>query len=735
MATAVAAALLAAPSALARSGPAPWAESRPPSDPAREAVADAKRDELIADLRRLLPRMEEGSRKAELLFQLAEYHWEKSRFLSLQEVKEYDDAYGRWMAARDAQGVKAAGPPPQVSTRRSDAARAEALAVYRALLADQPRYPRKDELLFVVGYDLDESGDKAGALQTYQRLVAEHPESRFVPDAWVQIGEHYFAANDLARARSAYEQAARGAKAKIYAFALYKLAWCDYNAGDVRGAIDKFQRVVAYAQAQDVDARRDRIQLAGEALQDLVLAFARADEIDSAVAYFQDKDPARALELESRLGAATFFDSGKFEEAIRVYRRLEEQAPGHARAPAWQQKIALAYDKLNLREDVARETRRLVGEFGPGSAWASAHAAEPGVVAEGRDLAETALRELAQEAHQEAARTKAAATYRLARDLYRQYLETFPDAASAGLLRFYRAETLYALEDWEAAADQYDDAAAGGAREIAQRAANAQIVALEKALAVPNAASVRAAEGATGAAEEPIPPLEQKLLRACERYLAVVPGAKDEVVIRYKAALIHYDHRRYPEAARRFGEIIQRWPGDAWAQKAADLSMNILEARRDWPSLATLAGSFHQNARLAPPGSELWRRTATVAENARFYAVLDLYQGQEDPAAAARGFSRFVDAYPASPNAPVALHNAIVIAEAADELDRVIASGERFLRDYPRADGAVARPALLSLASAYRRTGRLEDAARHCFRRSWRRPRLNATRTASGCAP
>src|SRR6202022_3289656 len=223
---------------------------------------------------------------------------------------------------------------------------------------------------------------------------------------------------------------------------------------------------------------------------------------------------------------------------------------------AWQQKILLACDKLNRRDEVIAQMKRLVNEYSPQSSWARANASEKGALAEAFELAESALRGLVEDYHQEAVRTRNPATYRLARDIYRQYLETYPHSGSARRLRFYYAEILYALQDWEAAAAQYDQVTREDPRgEYAVRAAFDQILALEKR-------APRKGDAAKGdPAQEPIPPLEAKLLAACERYLAVAPGAKDEIAIRYKAALILYDHRRYAEAARRFDEIILRWPG------------------------------------------------------------------------------------------------------------------------------------------------------------------------------
>jgi len=92
----------------------------------------------------------------------------------------------------------------------------------------------------------------------YQALIDQFPASRFVPDAYVQMGEHYFQHDDLARARAAFEKAVAFRLPKVYAFALYKLAWCDYNAHDYRGAIAKFEEVIDYSERQP-QAKGDRI--------------------------------------------------------------------------------------------------------------------------------------------------------------------------------------------------------------------------------------------------------------------------------------------------------------------------------------------------------------------------------------------------------------------------------------------------------------------------------------------
>ena len=710
-----------------RTGPAQVKVPTSEDEVERDAAADKKRDELIADLKTIIPKIPDGEKKADLYFQLAELWWEKARYLYLQENKDYDDAFAKWSEARK-------GEEPKLATKTSDAYRKEALRLYEIILKNYPAYQRKDEVLFVVAYNLYEAGQKPEAIESYNTLIKQYPQSRFVPDAYVQMGEHFFTSNDLTRARAAFEKAASFKLPKLYPFAVYKLAWCDYNAGDYQGSIDKFKEVIAYSDAQS-SGPRDRIQLKSEALKDIVLAYAQIDAIDSANAYLHDKGGEKALDYVNKL-AATYFETGKFDQAIRVYKNLEAEAPTHVRAPAWQQKILLAYDKLNKRDRVLQEMKRLVADYGPTSAWAKANAGSKGAIAEANDLAESALRELVQDYHQEAIKTKSVATYKLARDIYRQYLETFPESETASSMRFYFAEILYALEDWDAAAQQYGQVVESDPKgSYAQKAAYDAILALEKSvdigkgklkkreLADATRIDERKAKGQVEQTrtlrlqtvtkeipEEPIPDNEQKLIGACEKYLAAAPGSRDEIVIRYKAAFVYYDHRHFVEAARRFGDIILKWPNDAWSQKAADLSLDILNTKEEWLALADLAHKFLLNKKLTPSGGKFEKEVARIGEGARFKYVMQVYEEKKDYPLAAREFKEFVAQYPKSEHAPKALYNAMIIADQAEQLDLEIAAGEQLMNQYPEADPEIVKRTVPGLAAACERAARYPEA-------------------------
>jgi len=149
--------------------------------------------------------------------------------------------------------------------------------------------------------------------------------------------------------------------------------------------------------------------------------------------------------------------------------------------------------------------------------------------------------------------------------------------------------------------------------------------------------------------------------------------------------LVFYERHHYVEAAKRFGEIILRWPTDAWSQKAAHLSLDILNTKEQWQALSGLAQRFLENPELCPVGSKFRGEVARIAEGAQFKYVMQLYEQKKDYALAAKEFRAFVALYPKSEHAPKALYNALVIADKADELDVEIAAGEQLLREYPSA--------------------------------------------------
>jgi tetratricopeptide (TPR) repeat protein len=709
-----------------RKGPAKLDAKETPKieDVEREAIADKKRDEQIESAKKIIPKIEDGNpQKADLLFQLSELYWDKSRYLNRREMLKFFDEQ---KAADDKRNKGEKASDPKEDHHESEHYRAETMRLYETILREYPSYERKDEVLFNVAYNLYDLGKKDQAVKRYEELLKSYPGSKFVPDAYVQLGNHYFeVANNLEKAKTYYEKAFASNNARIKSYALYKLAWCDFNAGEHEKALKKLQDTVAFAEKQGKE--KSFTDLKNEALSDSIRMFVELNRSDDAISYYKEHaGKKKQLTLISKL-ADGLQGAGHHDNAIKSYRYLLNDNPNGESAPDYQQSIIKSYEGLRQRDQVKAEVKKLAELYRPGSSWWTANASKKEVLRNGFNVAEEAMRTTVTEYHQEAQKTKQVETYRLARDIYKQYVDAFASnedenfvSDQAFNLKFYYAEILWALEEWEAAAHQYDGVVAFKIpnREEAKSASNEKyrqssaynaILAYDKLVKIERGliakSDLKAGEkvdenkkkgniekqakiqkrSSKELEEKPLTKYELSLVAACDAYNQKFPKNAEEVDVSYQAAVVFYDRNHFVEAARRFGDVINKYPEEKRSQEAADLSMAVLEEKEEWLELNKLSRLFKSNARLVKPGSEFAKRVGGIVEGSQFKYVDEVvYKKEKDPKKASALFTEFVKEFPHSDNADRALTYAMVISVEANELDHAAEVGERILKEYPQ---------------------------------------------------
>lgn len=707
-----------------RKGPAKLDGREAPKadDVAKEATADKKRDEQIEAAKKIIPKIEDGNpQKADLLFQLSELYWEKSRYLYRKEMltffssqKEADEKKNR--------GEKIADP--KEDHRESELYRSETMRLYETILREYPTYERKDEVLFNLAYNQYEIGKRDLAVKRYEELLKSYPGSKFVADTYVQLGNHYFeVANILEKARTYYEKAFASSNPRIKSYALYKLAWCDFNAGNHEQALKKLQDTVEFAEKQGKE--RSFTDLKNEALSDSIRMFVQLNRADDAMAYYKaHAGKKKQLTLIQKLAYA-LAEAGHHDNAIKSFRYLLEDNAVAELAPDWQQAIIQSYERLRQRDNVKLEVKKLAELYRPGSTWWKANESKKEVLRNGFNVAEEAMRTTVTEYHQEAQKTKEVKTYKLARDIYKEYVDAFASAEDENFvadqafnLKFYYAEILWALEEWEPAARQYDGVTAFKvpSRPEAKEAANEKyrqssafnaILAYDKLVKIERGLLAKSElkdeqkieenkkkdkvekakklekRTADEMAEKPITAFEKKLVAACDAYNTLFPKNPDEVDIAYQAAVVFYDKNHFIEAGRRFGDVINKYPEHANSEKAADLIMAVLNEREEWLELNKLARTFKGNAKLSKPNTDFTKRVTALVEGSQYkYIDETVYKKEKDPARASDLFIEFVKEFPKSENADRALTYAVIIAQDANQLDKAIAIGERMLKEY-----------------------------------------------------
>lgn len=620
--------------------------------------------------------------KAEMLLRLSDLYFEEGRDLYLEEMRICQEEQEKCF------NTPGCNPESVICNNAgSKEWQDKSIKLYRQILANYPQFQRADEATFYLGQALNDTGLPDDANAEFTRLVKVYPDSKFVPDAYVLIGEYWFERDQAFKALNAYQKAATYKEHEKYAFAMYKLAWCQYNIQEYDKAIDTMKAVVSYAPQDGTNAKRN-IQLQDEALKDLVRFFADAGDMDEAIAYFTKlgkKDMIR--DLLKRL-ASTYVEQGKFENAVQMYRRLISENPQDPGAPDFQNEIIQAYTKMGRKEDTIAEIDRLLRTYGKTSSWAKANASNQEAVKGASEMIEKNLRTVATNYHNEAKKigsgAQAAQTYALAEKAYTTYLEEFPDSKYSYDVRYAFGELLYKVKKYDQAYDQYMKVVATDPKgQHSQFCAESAIFAADEMIK---------REKAAGGAGGPDPgkrteavalsDWEKKSLAALDQYARLYPDSPKTRNIIYKSAYLLYNKNQFKEASDRFNVVIKMDPKSREAEQAANLILDSFALVEDWENLKANSKLYYDQEGLG--SADFKKEVYGIYENASLKLIEVSFKKNPDKAKAADDYWAFYKEFPTSANADLALNNASVYLHDLGKTSRAIEVRKELIAKFPK---------------------------------------------------
>jgi TolA-binding protein len=709
-----------------------------------EVQVSEKRREEIASLQKLIRLGGGGDAETpEWYFRLAELLWEESQYFFFEEGRRDD----RILALGKASPAEVA----RLEAEKKDLARErrrhqdQAVALYTEVVRRWPDYPRLDEVLFFLGENLRKRNpDDIEALKAYRALIQRFPQSRFVPDAWMAFGEHWFEkANkqdrvvNLRKALDSYRKAAADRASSVYGYALYKQAWVHYNLAEWDEALSLFRGVIAFGETETAGVPADRkLALVKEAKKDYVRTYSHVGSAEAAVDEFRRVGGEAGWWDMTKALAAIYFDDGKDRDAVVLHARLVRERPLSPEAPFFQSRIVTSAGRMGRKDAATQQAHVFVRMLREIEAQGVKTDADRKALEDARREAENTLRTLAVQYHQEWKKTRDEPVAGFAEAVYRDYLEVFPDAPTAYEMRFFHAELLYALGQFEPAAEQYEKvAAADRARAKAgEKPGKFLEAALESAVFAWDVVAKRLPEE-KGAAEPtkrvPMAPARRRLVQACEGYLETLPRGEKWVEIAYKAANIRYRHNEFAEASDLFTRIALDHPTHELAGYATNLVLDAYNLLGDWRNVNGWAKRFWANARLVETHPGLKDDLARVIEQSAF-KVIEEHERAGDHEAAAEAYLAFARDWPASRLAPTAYFNASVDHAKAGRLDRALEVRDLLLQKFPQ--DPLAPRALHENAVTYEAIADFERAAAAYERyfEGWRRSRAPAAPAAKG---
>ncbi len=547
-----------------------------------EKQRDAKRLEAIGLLRGFLDSKPSGEARAEGLFKLAELLWEEARRLYLVEI----DRFTREVEKCQQSKARCAQPrEPRIDLK-------EAEALYRELHDKFPEFRRMDLVSYLLGFAAKEANREDEAMARFQEVIERFPGSALEGDAWMMIGEHWFATGNWTKAKAAYKRI--GDAAATSDLATFKLAWCEWKLGDATQAAKDFKRVLdkaVEAERSGTDSQRRRsASLREEALEYLVVVFTEDRSISPKEVFdFLVSIDGQRYSRDVMVKVADSYSlQAEWERSNDAYRFLIKLDPESIKAAEFQRAIVTNWTSALDVDRAQDEIQILLDMFGPGTTWAKVQTNRD-ALARSLEATEQLTRSTAINIHGEAQRREKAdkrpdvVLYGRASAAYARYLTTFGSGKTATPasveLRYYRADILlFKLSKLEEAGDEY--LLVGKSAPVGKLHKDALLNAM-------NAYEKARPKDTVGRAK--LYPVDKKFGEAIDLYATLFPADPSLVGVIFKNGQMFYDYGEYDEAIKRFGVIVTKYPGDPNAGPAGDRILSALNKAQDYENIENWA--------------------------------------------------------------------------------------------------------------------------------------------------
>jgi tetratricopeptide (TPR) repeat protein len=520
----------------------------------------------------------EAREMPEAMMRLGELKWELER-------ESFVDRFKAWEARPVDQ--RGAAPEPNFQPSRD---------LFSRVLKDYPWFGEYDLALYIDGFLASEQGKTDDALVRFERILKDHPNSRFTPDAHMFRGETLLNFRyDYAGALAEYEAVLQFPKSELYGLALFKSAWCEWRLGNTDEAANRFVKVFDVTDTQGKAAsttqqKKQLDELQGEALKYLVEVLTE-DEKNTANDVYNFLTKAKGDRYAAKVVKAlaeTFYDQSHYDRGIEAYELLLKLDPTSRDAGDWVLQIAAGYFTVEDYPHLKTTYERAIQGYTTGGTWARTQG-DPANVERTSKQVEEALREHAVALHGKAQHDKTSrAEYEAAAALYGVYLTRFAKEPGAYQIEYYLGEiNFYHLGHMTEAATHYMAAARG----IPNDQAKNEMLNTLRHDAIHNAIAALDQELSTrktkpGAEETEA---DKEFAEAIDLFSELYPNDPDLPELMYQRAGRFYENKAYDTAVKIWGNLLEKFPNSQYAPKAGELILDSFNKSNNYENIETWA--------------------------------------------------------------------------------------------------------------------------------------------------
>lgn len=605
-------------------------------------LEDMKRDELISNLQRYLKAFPDSPLTPYAILRYAELMYEK---LSYEYIVNYERA------------IIEGKPIPQKDF-------SPVIEIYEKFLKTYPNFPRKDAVLYLAGYVLEEMGESMEAVEKYFEPLARIRISQFAPEAAMRAGEFWFNAGDLDRAEEFYTIVLDFPKHPLYSKALFKLAWTYYRKGEYELAIEYFSEAINMSTHEE-----KKTGIVQEAVDYLIASIVELGGFDRVNKELQNKvvaavqqtyglDVAGVTQMIVETEGRTYFDQGKYSEAISAYKTVVDRFYTSPRSIISAFGIYDSLKKLGNIEEASNWMIKIAQRWGPKSHWATLN---PEEYKKNEKKIENQLLDVARFFHSKGNQDKAEESYNL-------FLELFPSSEFSAEVQFLLAELYFSRNDYVKAYNFYK--------------ANVENVIVKQNKYLIDAAwnMVISADKALKSGIKEAPELLKEASFMFER---LFPMDRRVPIALYKAAQVLGREGKTSDALFILEKIVERYPG------AEVIGDSILEIIKIYLDMGDLEKVFNFSLSARKRRDILKEEDIAYINDVGSKALFKIAKRYEEDKRYKEAVSKYLDVinlFPQSDLVDDALYSIIMIKHDEKAFNDVLTYSKLFIEKFPKSD-------------------------------------------------
>ncbi len=706
---------------------------------AAEAAAAEKIELQQAAIKKLQLRIkntdEDDPAKPELMERLGDMLWQKAKFY---ELRAYDSLNAANQAEADGNSAKAAEfkKKQEEDVKTGRAARDEMLKLYKDIIKYHADFPSIDKIRYYMAFNLAEMGYAGEAYEQYSGIVREHSNSKYLPEAFLGMAEYTFTIEeDMPTALQQYQKVVQiDPNSSAAGFAMYKMGWCYFNLGEPKKALAQFEKVI-----RDADKSGRRSDMRKEALKDLVKAYSMWDDAKPANArkYFKSfaADEAEVDSMMERL-ARLYQENGKIDESNFVYNSLIAANPKKFKIVNYQHEIMLNVETMSDPTRLAEEIQRTVLIFVKARDEKYEGATEAAVKEENDKLQQYAS-DTGKWYHMTYQNTKNPLYYSLAFEIYKTYLDNFPNATDNYEVMYYYSDMAYFRKNYAEAAKGYERVLDLNDKGMIPKnedtdamlkdSAHGAVLAYDLLMGENNTdkeacpdipVTPEAAEGEEQTYPEyPVAECRLKFIEASKRYAKIDTSAEFAVNSKYKAAEIYFNYNHFEESRPLFLELTKEAPGTEVAVYSANYLLETYRLTKQYENMRSAIAELKSNSAFMSNTTQFmpqFKEVMNTYEEALDYKVCEEKEAKKEWESAARCYEEYAVQHKGSEDAAKARWNASIAWEQNMDVGRAIEARVALLtsNDADEHTKALAPRAMYAIALNYHSLAVYSEAAR-----------------------